>query len=101
MRQRVRLTRRGRNLLFALVVGLVLPIIGIAASADASDGDAGAGVEVVVHTVGPGETLWQLAQKVTPVGKDVRDTVREVQRLHELASTQLQVGQTVLVPLTR
>lgn len=52
----------------------------------------------VEHVVEPGESLWDVAQSITPAGEDVRDTLYRVRRLNGLASSTLQVGQQLLLP---
>jgi predicted Zn-dependent protease len=55
-------------------------------------------VEVRVHTVAPGETLWQYASALAETGDDVRDVVVYLKELNELRSAELRVGQVVLLP---
>lgn len=91
------LTRRGRLVLVALVLVLVAVLGGLFANRASADG-LGEPVSVAVHSVGAGETLWQIAAAVTPAGADVRDTIDEVLELNALASVDLAVGQQLLVP---
>ncbi|WP_139820994.1 LysM peptidoglycan-binding domain-containing protein [Krasilnikoviella flava] len=58
----------------------------------------GAGVEVRIHTVAPGETMWQYAQSVRDAGEDLRDVVAELRDLNGLATAELEAGQVVLLP---
>ncbi|GAB2454687.1 LysM peptidoglycan-binding domain-containing protein [Xylanimonas ulmi] len=92
----LRLTRRGRVVVFALALMVSLPLAGVGGRAMASD--PGRPVEVTVHTVAPGETLWQLARHVAEPGQDVRDVVADLRDLNELESVALTVGQSVLLP---
>jgi len=94
---RLRMTRRGRMVIVAALLAAVSPFLGLGTDAEASEPTSKA-VEVVVHTVEPGETLWQLDRSITPAGQDVRDVIRELQKLNELHTADLQIGQTVLLP---
>lgn len=93
----LRLTRRGRVViaLLALLVLVGAGLIGQRAVAESP----GSGVEVRLHTVAPGETLWQYAQSVRDSGDDLRDVVAELRDLNGLATAELRTGQVVLLPL--
>lgn len=92
----LRLTRRGRSVAVALAV-LLSAAFGLLGTNAVANGP-GQPVEVRVHTVGPGETLWEYASKLTSAGEDVRDVVAYLRELNELRSAELQVGQVVLLP---
>ncbi|MCL1870199.1 MAG: LysM peptidoglycan-binding domain-containing protein [Promicromonosporaceae bacterium] len=92
----LRLTRRGRVAVVVLALLLAAPLLGLGGRAVASG--AGKGIEVTVHTVAPGETLWGYARQIAKPGQDVRDVVAELHRLNDLPSASLAVGQTILVP---
>jgi len=94
-----RLTRRGRLLvtglvLLLLVVAAVLLSGGMTASAGT---DRGAPVTAERVTVAPGETLWQIAERVAP-GTDPRETVARILELNGLQTAQVQVGTALLLP---
>lgn len=91
------LTRRGRVVLAVLVLVLVAILGGLFANRASADG-LGEPVKVAVHSVGAGETLWQIAAAVTPAGADVRDTIDEVLELNTMSSVDLTIGQQLLVP---
>jgi hypothetical protein len=93
----LRLTRRGRVVLTALVLLVLVGagLIGQRAVAEAPGG----GIEVQIHTVAPGETLWQYAHAVRDSGEDLRDVVAELRDLNGLATAELEAGQVVLLPL--
>jgi len=79
----------------ALLVLVGAGLVGQRAVAEAP----GTGVEVQLHTVAPGETLWQYAQTVRESGEDLRDVVAQLRELNGLTTAELQTGQVVLLPL--
>jgi hypothetical protein len=95
----VRLTRRGRLLLtavvmLALVVAAVLLSGGAPARAGTDRAPAAVGERV---TVRPGETLWQIAERVAP-GSDPRETVARILDLNGLQTAQVQAGTALRLP---
>ena len=94
--QGLRLTRRGRVAVLLAAVMLVVSLIGAGARAVAS-GQYDP-VELSVHTVMQGDTLWGFAQMVAEPGQDVRDVVADLQRLNRMDSTDLQVGHSIVLP---
>ncbi len=92
----LRLTRRGRVVVWLLAVGLALGVGGTARSAVADGPRPALEVERVV--VAPGDTLWGLAAEVAAPGEDVRDVVLRLIELNALPGAELTAGQTVLVP---
>ncbi|WP_423465152.1 LysM peptidoglycan-binding domain-containing protein [Promicromonospora sp. MS192] len=92
----LRITRRGRVVLVLLAMLLVAPMATWGATAVASA--PGEPVEVRVHAVQPGETLWGYAQEVVRPGEDVRDAVARLQELNEMSSGSVRVGQLLLLP---
>ncbi|GED10186.1 LysM peptidoglycan-binding domain-containing protein [Cellulosimicrobium cellulans] len=91
----LRLTRRGRVVLvlLAAVVLLLAARVGVAVASG-----PGEPVEVRVHVVAAGETLWELAQGVAAPGEDLRDVVSGLAELNGLSSSGLQAGQKILLP---
>ncbi|MGI8652009.1 MAG: LysM peptidoglycan-binding domain-containing protein [Geodermatophilaceae bacterium] len=53
-----------------------------------------AGTSVIV---GPGDTLWSLAERVDPAA-DPREVIAAIMRLNDLESSALQTGQVLLLP---
>jgi hypothetical protein len=94
----LRLTRRGRVVVTALAVGLALAAGSVAQRAAADT--PGEAVQVTARTVTAGETLWQVASTITEPGEDVRAAVDLLMDLNGLASTGLQVGQQLLIPVS-
>jgi len=95
----LRLTRRGCNLLIAVVLAALAPLLGVGAKAVASEPPQPD--QVSVYTVAPGDTLWQLAESIADDGDDLRDVVRDLQLLNNLPSTALSSGQVLLLPVTQ
>ena len=92
----LRITRRGRVVLVLLVaVVLVLAArVGLAVA-----GGPGEPVEVRVHVVSSGETLWELAQGVANPGEDLREVVSGLVELNGLSSSGVKAGQAILLPV--
>ncbi|UFN46450.1 LysM peptidoglycan-binding domain-containing protein [Nocardioides okcheonensis] len=97
-RSSVRLTRRGRLVVFltALVVTLVVAVA-LAGGAVGTD-SAGEQVPTETITVAPGDTLWDIASGVAVDG-DVRDAMTQIERLNALESASLSAGQKLRVPV--
>jgi LysM repeat protein len=55
-------------------------------------------VQLDTYTVGSGETLWSIAANLTPEGRDVRETMADIQQINALSSSQLQAGEQILLP---
>lgn len=51
------------------------------------------------HVVSQGETLWQIAQEITPAGDDVRETVAVIKSMNMMESATIEVGEQLLIPL--
>ncbi|MBF0689650.1 MAG: LysM peptidoglycan-binding domain-containing protein [Cellulomonas sp.] len=93
----LRLTRRGRAVVWLLGIALAGGVGGAAASAQA-DGPVAA-TEVRRVEVAPGQTLWGIAEDVAAPGEDVRDVVLQLMALNDLPSAGLQAGQRIVVPV--
>ncbi|WP_394551670.1 LysM peptidoglycan-binding domain-containing protein [Agromyces sp. MMS24-JH15] len=100
-RTRLRLTRRGRVVftvagalpLIALVFGLVLG----AGPAAAGNGASSAREQFTIVTVGPDDTLWELASELAPT-RDPRDVIIQILRLNGLESSVIEPGQQLALP---
>lgn len=97
----VRLTRRGRTVLVLLLAGLLLTAFSLGHQATQAAGvvSEGAAQPLEQTTVQPGESLWSVAQRIAP-DNDPREVVAQIRRLNDLSSSQLQVGQHLLLPRT-
>ena len=93
---RMRLTRRGRLVLVGLGLALAAGAGSIAGQAVAEAPLAEQATTTVV--VGPGDSLWTIAQGIAAPGEDVRDVVSGLAELNELDGLGLQVGEELLLP---
>lgn len=96
------------NGLLAVVVGVVIVVVAIGfgsgAAATGPDGPASAddGPPAValeptfeVYVVQPGDTLWAIAQRITPVGNDLRPTIDYLSSIS--GGAELDVGQRIMI----
>ena len=93
---RMRLTRRGRIVLVGLGLALAAGAGSVAGQAVAEAPPVEEATTTVV--VGPGDSLWTIAQGITAPGEDVRDVVSSLAELNELDGLGLQVGEELLLP---
>ncbi|MCY7373653.1 MAG: LysM peptidoglycan-binding domain-containing protein [Spirochaetaceae bacterium] len=94
-----RLTRRGRLVLSALaLVLLVVAAVLMSGGAPAAAGSPG-GVTVPAErvTVRPGETLWAIAEREAP-DVDPRETIARILDLNALESSAVVAGSVLLLP---
>lgn len=97
----LRLTRRGRAVVAALLLLLALAALALLrAPATASTATPGAPPVAERVTVRPGETLWQIAARAVP-GVDPRDTVARIEDMNGLSSSAVQAGRVLFVPAGR
>jgi Tfp pilus assembly protein FimV len=90
----LRLTRRGRLVVFGLGLAATLGLGFVAATGSLAN-DKPEPTRVV--TVQPGQTLWDIAASVSGSG-DVRSTMAHLEAINHLDSSSLQAGQTLRVP---
>jgi hypothetical protein len=101
----VRLTRRGRRVVAALVIGVVIVAVtvlwmSLAGSVQASSHGAAQGspyrgmTQVVVQ---PGQTLWSIAAAAEPSG-NAWAVVQQIVNVNALSSASVQTGQLLWVP---
>jgi hypothetical protein len=97
----LRLTRRGRVVVAALAVLLVTVISLLAASAAQATNHApspGAARQNLVQVVvGPGQSLWSVAESADP-DQDTRAVVQQIVDLNGLSSDVVFAGQRLWVP---
>jgi LysM repeat protein len=95
----LRLTRRGRLVLRALVVIALAALITTTALvlARSARADADSHAPVRYHVVMPGETLWGIATQLSP-NTDPRDTVAHIVEVNHLPSSGVLAGQRLVIP---
>jgi hypothetical protein len=109
-RSRVRLTRRGRAVLFGSVVLLaaLLILLLVMAFAGPASGAAGSGDpsrptgavasgDPPVAVVLPGDTLWSVAARHVP-SSDAYGMIEEIRRLNGLSGHTVHPGQQLVLP---
>lgn len=94
----VRLTRRGRLVLFLGTLALMLAGGVFFGAGAVGTEKAGTPEPSTIVTVGPGDTLWGIAAEASE-GGDVRDAMAEIEELNALETPVLQAGQRIRVPV--
>ena len=99
-RTRLRLTARGRRVLLSLaaapaVAGIALSVL--AGGTALASGEQAASVSFETVTVMPGDTLWSIAAEAAPQ-TDPREVIDDIQRLNNLRSGMIQVGDEIAIP---
>ncbi len=97
-RTTVRLTRRGRLVVFLTSLLVVLSAAFVLAGGAVGTGEAGQPEPTEIVQVAPGDTLWGIASEVATDG-DVRSMMTEIERLNALESASLSAGQKLRVPV--
>ena len=99
-RTRLRLTRRGRAVIAALVsLPLVIALLSISLNgggATATSTNAGTAAVTTV-TVEPGQSLWSLAATIAP-DSSTADVVADLMAINALESASVVPGQQLIVP---
>ncbi len=97
-RSEVRLTRRGRLLLFITLVALALSVLVLVGSPAAESTAATHHATATTVVVEPGQTLWDIAGEVAP-DEDPRAVVAEILDLNALTDAgSIRAGQPLYVP---
>ena len=98
-KQSLRLTRRGRLVVFfAVVIALFAAMMMFGSMANATATNAGPATATVV--VQPGESLWSIAQTIAP-NQDPRATIGDIKDLNGMNTAVVAVGQSIVVPIVR
>jgi hypothetical protein len=98
VRPQVRLTRRGRLVVFLGTLMIVLLLGIVWGTGSVATERPGTPEPTRVVQVGPGDTLYDLAADATPEGGDVAAMVERIQRLNALDSGMVDVGQRLRIP---
>jgi len=96
-RSTVRLTRRGRLVVFLTSLFVVLGAIFIFAGGAVGTSEKGQPPATEIVKVGPGDTLWGIADQAAGDG-DTREMVSQIRRINSLDSAALAAGQKLRVP---
>ena len=99
VRSTVRLTRRGRLVVFLTSLFLVLTVAFMLAGGAVGTDEPGQQIPTEIVQVTPGDTLWGIASDIATDG-DVRSMMQQIERLNALESAGLQSGQKLRVPVT-
>ncbi len=94
----VRLTRRGRMVVVALMLAMLLAAATAFGSHSAATGESGRPVQTRTVEVGAGDTMWGIASEVARPGQ-VRETIHQIEELNALSGPGLRVGQEIAVPV--
>ena len=95
----VRLTHRGRVVLFLAAMALLLLAAFFLGSVAVGSETPGQAEPTEIVMVGTGDTLWGIASDLNTDG-DVRSTMSEIERLNALDSVALSAGQKLRVPVS-
>ena len=96
---RLKITRRGRLVLAALLAAPIAVVLAFSAlaSAPAQAGSTASTTSFAHITVAPGESLWELAAWIAPEA-DPRQVVSDLVALNQLSTTEVQPGQRLAIP---
>jgi len=97
-RSQVRLTRRGRLVVFVLALAFVLTAAIFLGTRSTATNETGPELQTELVMVGDGETLWGIASELAEDG-EVRDMVDQIERLNALDDSMLYAGQELHVPV--
>ena len=94
----VRLTRRGRVVVFLVALAVALGAAFLLAGGAVGTEEAGTPPATEVVQVAPGDTLWGIASEIAADG-DVRAVMSEIEDLNALDSAALTAGQMIRIPV--
>lgn len=94
----VHLTRRGRLLLLAVLVGVLFGAFSLGRAGSQATPEAQPGPALEQVTVQPGESLWTVAARIAP-DNDPREVIAQIRRLNDLSDSTLRIGQQLLLPV--
>jgi hypothetical protein len=95
------LNRRGRLARTLVVLSLAIVMVAtfaFSAGAGSTDSMAATPDSYVTVVVGPGESLWSLANRMAGDG-DARSLIEEIMGVNSLATPDVQAGQSLRIPL--
>ena len=92
----MKLTKKGKRcLLFVLVAILTTIVTALSIVASAND----EAKEYITYIVQPNDTLWSIAEEYGTDG-DVRKTVYEIKKVNQLQSSDITVGEELLIAVS-
>lgn len=94
----LRLTRRGRLVVTAVLLLLVLTTLTVFGARSAATDQTGSPVRTRTVEVAEGDTLWGIASSVSEPG-GTRAMVLRIQELNALSTASIAEGQKIAVPL--
>lgn len=95
----VRLTRRGRTVVFVAALLVVMAAALFLGNTSMATNHSGVDQPTEALVVESGDTLWSIAGEVAGEG-EVRDMVHTIKELNALDSSMLMTGQTIFVPIS-
>ena len=95
--QRARKLRRQRSAFFMVMIVVFVMVAHVAFSKPDNITDE---YTVVSVTVEAGDTLWSIASKYKPEGRDLRSFVYEIAANNGINDCNIIVGQSIFVPVT-
>ena len=90
----IRLTRRGRIVIWLVLAGLAVVVVALFAPASHAAAPSGPARAVTVH---PGNTMWSIATTGLP-GLSPAVAVERVRAFNHLATNEVYVGEQILLP---
>ena len=93
----VRLTRRGRLVVLALLLAVTTALAGLVAAPGQAADRAGTAPTVVVR---PGDTLWSIARRYAP-RRDPFETIDDIRRINGINGYTVHPGQRLTLPSRR
>jgi hypothetical protein len=97
----MQLNRRGRLARTLVVLSLAIVMVAtfaFSAGAGSTDSMSATPDSYVTVVVGPGESLWSLANRMAGDG-DARSLIEEIMVVNSLATPDVQAGQSLRIPL--
>ncbi len=95
----VRLTRRGRLVVFVASLTLALAVVFLLAGGAVGTDSAGEPIPTEIVQVVPGDTLWGIASERAANG-EVLSMIEQIEQLNALESVTVLAGQKIRVPLS-
>lgn len=92
-RKRNKIANKPRFVLFCTLCALLM-LVGVNTISNASSDR-----ETYTLCVASGDTLWEIARSNNTSGKDLRRVVDDIMKLNNMSNTNLQVGDTLEIPI--